>query len=120
MVKYPINKGIGRSPEFKGLKSQYLFIFAGGLLALFVEFVIMYMAGIDQWICIGFGVISASVLVLSLIHIWLIHTPDIRRRIYPMVSVTVYMAASAIGLNGRSSTVSYTHLLVPILPVRPI
>ena len=63
MAKYPINKGIGRSPEFKGLKSQYLFIFAGGLLALFVVFVIMYMAGIDQWICIGFGVISASVLV---------------------------------------------------------
>ena len=63
MAKYPINKGIGRSPEFKGLKSQYLFIFAGGLLALFVVFVIMYMAGIGQWICIGFGAISASVLV---------------------------------------------------------
>ena len=51
MAEYPINKGIGRSPEFKGLKSQYLFIFAGGLLALFVLFVIMYMAGIDQWVC---------------------------------------------------------------------
>lgn len=63
MAKYPVNKGIGRSPEFKGLKSQYLFIFAGGLLALFVVFVIMYMVGIDQWICIGFGVVSASVLV---------------------------------------------------------
>lgn len=63
MARYPINKGIGRSPEFKGLKSQYLFIFAGGLLALFVVFVIMYMAGMDQWTCIGFGVISASVLV---------------------------------------------------------
>ena len=45
------------------LKSQYLFIFAGGLLALFVIFVVMYMAGIDQWVCIGFGVVSASVLV---------------------------------------------------------
>lgn len=63
MARYPINKGIGRSPEFKGLRSQYLSIFAGGLLALFVVFVVMYMAGIDQWICIGFGVISASVLV---------------------------------------------------------
>ena len=63
MAKYPVNKGIGRSPEFKGLKSQYLFIFAGGLLARFVVFVIMYMAGIGQWVCIGFGVISALVLV---------------------------------------------------------
>ena len=36
-MEYPINKGIGRSVEYKGLKAQYLFIFAGGLLALFVE-----------------------------------------------------------------------------------
>ena len=45
------------------LKAQYLFIFGGGLLALFVLFVILYMVGIDQWICIGFGVASSSVLV---------------------------------------------------------
>ena len=36
MAEYPINKGIGRPVEFKGLKAQYLFIFCGGLLALFV------------------------------------------------------------------------------------
>lgn len=63
METYPINKGIGRSVEFQGLKSQYLFIFAGGLLALFVLFVILYMAGVNQWICIGFGGTSTSVLV---------------------------------------------------------
>ena len=45
------------------MKAQYLFIFVGGLLTLFVLFVILYMIGIDQWICIGFGVVSASVLV---------------------------------------------------------
>ena len=37
-----INKGIGRNVEFKGLESQYLFIFCGGLLAVFVVFVILY------------------------------------------------------------------------------
>jgi hypothetical protein len=63
MAEYSINKGIGSPVEFKGLKSQYLFIFAGGLLAIFVLFVIMYMIGISQWFCIGFGVIAASVLV---------------------------------------------------------
>ena len=63
MEPYPINKGIGRSVEFQGLKSQYLFIFAGGLLALFVLFVILYMAGVNQWICIGFGGTSTSILV---------------------------------------------------------
>lgn len=63
MAEYTVNKGIGRSPEFKGLKRQYLFIFVGGLLALFVIFVVMYMAGADQWVCIGFGTFSASALV---------------------------------------------------------
>jgi len=62
-MQYTINKGIGKTVEFKGLKAQYLFIFAAGLLGLFVLFVIMYMIGIDQWICIGFGIVSASVLV---------------------------------------------------------
>ena len=62
-MEYSINKGIGKSVEFHGLKAGYLFIFAGGLLAVFVLFVILYMVGIDQWFCIGFGVIAASVLV---------------------------------------------------------
>lgn len=63
MAEYPINKGIGRPVEFKGLKAQYLFIFAGGLLTAFILFVILYMAGAGQWLCIGFGVVSASSLV---------------------------------------------------------
>jgi hypothetical protein len=62
-MEYNINKGIGKSVEFKGLKAQYLFIFAGGLLAVFVVFVIMYMVGIDQWGCIGFGLVAALALV---------------------------------------------------------
>ena len=55
MAEYPINKGIGRPVEFKGLKAQYLFLFAGGLLAAFILFIILYMAGADQWLCIGFS-----------------------------------------------------------------
>jgi hypothetical protein len=62
-MEYKINKGIGKSVEFQGLKSQYLFIFAAGLLAVFIIFVVMFMAGVGQWICIGFGVVAASVLV---------------------------------------------------------
>ena len=63
MTVYNINKGIGQSVEFKGLKAQYLFIFAGGLLAVVVLFVILYLAGVNQWVCIGTGVVSASLLV---------------------------------------------------------
>lgn len=69
MAEYSINKGIGRNAEFKGLKSQYLFVFAGGLLAVFVVFVIMYMIGIDQWVCIAFGVTCALVLVWGTFHL---------------------------------------------------
>ncbi|WP_165043844.1 DUF4133 domain-containing protein [Dysgonomonas sp. ZJ709] len=63
MAEFSINKGIGKPAEFKGLKSQYLFIFAGGLLSVFIVFVITYLIGINQWICIGFGIVAASVLV---------------------------------------------------------
>ena len=63
MSEYPVNLGIGKPVEFKGLKSQYLFIFAGGLLAVFVVFIILFMAGVNQWVCIGFGVTAALLLV---------------------------------------------------------
>lgn len=59
MAEYPVNRGIGKPVEFKGLKSQYLFIFAGGLLAVFVVFIVLFMAGVNQWVCIGF-IVSAS------------------------------------------------------------
>ncbi len=68
-MEFSINKGIGKPAEFQGLKSQYLFIFAGGLLALFVVFVVMYMAGVNQWVCIGFGVIGALVLVYGTFYL---------------------------------------------------
>jgi len=68
-MEYSVNKGIGKPAEFQGLKSQYLFIFAGGLLGLFIVFVIMFMAGVGQWICIGFGVVSGLVLVYGTFYL---------------------------------------------------
>lgn len=72
MAEYAINKGIGRPTEFRGLKAQYLFIFAGGLLSVFILFVILYMAGVSQWVCIGVG------LILSLGLVWLTFTLNSR------------------------------------------
>lgn len=63
-MEYGINKGIDVSVEFKGLKAQYLFIFAGGLLAVFVVFIILYMAGVNQLFSIAFGIVAASGVVL--------------------------------------------------------
>lgn len=64
MATFNIHKGINKPVEFKGLVSQYLFIFAGGLLALFIILIVMYMAGVGQWFCLGFGIITGSLLVI--------------------------------------------------------
>ncbi len=63
MANFSINKGIGKSVEFKGLKAQYLFIFVGGLLGIFIITVILYMIGVSQVISIGIGVVGATLLV---------------------------------------------------------
>lgn len=62
-MNYNINKGIGRTVEFKGLKAQYLFIFAGGLLGMLILVMIMYMIGVNSFMCIVLGTGSASLIV---------------------------------------------------------
>lgn len=68
-MEYNINKGIGRNVEFNGLQAQYLYFFVGGLLAIFLLFVIFYMIGIDRWFCIGFGVLSAFSLIFGVFYL---------------------------------------------------
>jgi hypothetical protein len=68
-MDYTVNRGIGKPAEFQGLKSQYLFIFAGGLLSVFVVFVILYMAGLNQWACIIFGLTAAATLVYGVFYL---------------------------------------------------
>lgn len=63
MTNYNINKGIGRTVEFKGLKAQYLFIFAGGLLGTLVFVMVLYMAGVNSYICLVLGAGGASLIV---------------------------------------------------------
>lgn len=63
MSSYNINKGIGRGVEFQGLKAQYLFIFAGGLLGTLILVMVLYMAGVSPYLCIGAGTVGSSVIV---------------------------------------------------------
>ena len=63
MAEYPINKGVGRQVEFKGLRAQYLFLFAGGLLAVFILVVVLYMGGVDQVACLATGLGMGGALV---------------------------------------------------------
>lgn len=63
MSNYNINKGIGRTVEFKGLKAQYLFIFAGGLLGTLILVMILYVIGVNSYICLFLGAGGASLIV---------------------------------------------------------
>lgn len=63
MRKYNINKGIGRPVEFKGLKAQYLFIFAGGLLGMLILVLILYMAGINSFVCLFIAAGGSTLIV---------------------------------------------------------
>ena len=63
MASWEINKGVGRTVEFKGLKAQYLFFFAGGLLATFIVVVVLYLLGVSQLLRLRIGILGASLLV---------------------------------------------------------
>lgn len=59
---YSINKGVNKSVEFKGLKAQYIWYLAGGLIALLVLFAILYIAGVNSFVCVGVIIIAGSFL----------------------------------------------------------
>lgn len=63
MAEYQINKGVGRQVEFKGLTAQYLFLFVGGLVGVFLLFVVMYMSGVSQTACILFAIFAGTGIV---------------------------------------------------------
>lgn len=45
------------------LKAQYLFIFAGGLLGTLILVMILYMAGVNSYICLFLGAGGASLII---------------------------------------------------------
>lgn len=50
---YTINKGIGKSIEFHGLKGQYIWYFAALVVSLLVLFAILYIASSGMMVCLG-------------------------------------------------------------------
>ena len=49
---YQVNKGINKALEFKGLKAQYIGYLAGGLVALLLLYAVLYICGVNTWICL--------------------------------------------------------------------
>lgn len=63
---YSINKGINKSIEFKGLKAQYIWYFGGGVIVLLILFAIMYIAGINAFVCIGIILVAGTVMTIKI------------------------------------------------------
>ena len=59
---YKINKGINKPIEFKGLKAQYIWYLGGGLVILLILFAVLYIIGVNTFICVGLIAILGGVL----------------------------------------------------------
>lgn len=57
---YPINKGINKPIEFKGLRAQYIWYLGGGLLILLIVFAVLYIGGVNTFICLGIILIAGT------------------------------------------------------------
>lgn len=62
---YKINKGINKPIEFKGLKAQYIAYLAAGLIGLLVLFAILYISGVNMFVCLGLMAILGTALFIS-------------------------------------------------------
>jgi hypothetical protein len=62
---YKINKGINKPIEFKGLKAQYIGYLAGGLVTLLVVFAVMYVIGVNMFLCLGIVAMSGAGLFMT-------------------------------------------------------
>src|ERR1017187_2501397 len=62
---YQINKGVNRSIEFKGFKAQYILYLAAGMVTLLLLFAILYVCGLNIYLCLaiilpsGIGLVAA-------------------------------------------------------------
>lgn len=63
---YQINKGINKSIEFKGLKAQYIWYLGGCILTLLILFAILYILGVNTFLCLGLILIAGTLSVVKI------------------------------------------------------
>jgi len=64
MTVYQINKGVNASMEFRGLKAQFIWYLGGGLLTLLILFAILYICGINPYVCVAVILVAGVCLFL--------------------------------------------------------
>lgn len=62
---YKINKGINKPIEFKGLKAQYIGYLGVGVIGLLIVFAILYISGVNVFVCLGLIVILGTLLFMG-------------------------------------------------------
>jgi hypothetical protein len=60
---YPINKGINREMEFKGLQAQYIWYLGAGVMVLLIAFIVMYVLHVNALLSVGVVLGSGAWLV---------------------------------------------------------
>jgi len=66
---YKINKGINKPIEFKGLKAQYIGYLGVGVLILLIVFAILYIAGVNMFVCLGVTLVLGTLLFIGIYHL---------------------------------------------------
>jgi hypothetical protein len=66
---YNINKGIGKSITFRGLKAQYIWWLGGALIADMILFGILYIGGVNSWLCVLIALGLGTALVTGIYRI---------------------------------------------------
>lgn len=63
---YSVNKNINKPVEFKGLKAQYIWYLGGGLLFLLILFAVLYICGVNPFVCLSLILILGGALFLHI------------------------------------------------------
>src|SRR5690242_575753 len=66
---YKINKGINKPIEFKGLKAQYIGYLGIGVLLLLILFALLYIIGINMFICLAVTLTLGTLLFVVIYRI---------------------------------------------------
>lgn len=62
---YKVNKGINKPVEFRGLKAQYIMYLAIGLVGLLIVFAVLYITGVNMFVCLGVTVLLGMILFVG-------------------------------------------------------
>lgn len=66
---YEINKGINRPIEFKGLKAQYIWYLGGGMVLVFLFYVILYTAKVNTFLTLSLTAVLGAGLFTTIYHL---------------------------------------------------